>query len=185
MGRDPTVDVCRRRLCAALLGGCVARAAPAQDWPSHTPFFATPDAVVERMLTLAAVGSEDVLYELGSGDGRIVIAAARRGARAVGIDIDPGWTRIARRNAAAAGVAERATFVTGDAFEADLSAATVVTLYLPAEVTSALGPKLRKELRPGVRVVSHEYLLGNWPPTRSETLIGANGRAYPIHLWIA
>jgi SAM-dependent methyltransferase len=175
----------RRRWLAGLACAALAGAARGQYWPPHTPFFATPDRVVDRMLTLAVVAPTDVLYDLGSGDGRIVIAAAKRGAQAVGIDIDPGWTRIARRNAAAAGVADRATFRTGDAFEADLAGATVVTLYLPADLTTAIAPKLRKELRPGTRVVSHEYLLGDWKPERSETLIGDNGRPYPVHLWVA
>jgi len=175
----------RRRFAAGIAGIALAGVARAQDWPPHTPFFATPGRVVDSMLALAAVEPSDVVYDLGSGDGRIVIAAAKRGARAVGIDIDPGWTRIARRNAAAAGVADRATFQTGDAFKADLADATVVTLYLPADLTTAIAPKLRKELRPGTRVVSHEYLLGDWKPERTETLIGDNGRPYPVHLWIA
>ncbi len=170
-------------LAAALAGG--ARLAPAQDWPQHTPFFATPEPVVEAMLTLAGVTPADVVYDLGSGDGRIVIAAARRGARAVGIDIDPGWTRIARRNAAAAGVADRATFETGDAFEADLRRATVVTLYLPADITAALRPKLTRELTPGTRIVSHDYLLGDWQPQRTAVVTADTGRKHPIYLWIA
>lgn len=175
----------RRRLLAGLAAGAVAPAARAQDWPSHTPFFATPDRVVERMLAMAKVGPGDVLYDIGSGDGRIVIAAAKLGARAVGIDIEYGWERIAKRNAAAAGVSELATFRTADAFKADLTPATVITLYLPADITTAIAPKLRKEPRPGTRIVSHEYLLGDWKPERTETLIGDNGRPYPVHLWIA
>jgi SAM-dependent methyltransferase len=170
-------------LAAALGGG--APLARAQDWPAHTPFFATPERVVDAMLTLAGVKPDDVVYDLGSGDGRIVIAAARRGARAVGIDIDPGWTRIARRNAAAAQVSERATFETGDAFEADLRRATVVTLYLPADITTALRPKLSRELTPGTRIVSHDYLLGDWKPLRTEVVTAENGRKHPIYLWIA
>lgn len=169
---------------AAALGGGVALAR-AQDWPAHTPYFATPERVVEAMLTLAGVKPDDVVYDLGSGDGRIVIAAARRGARAVGIDIDPGWTRIARRNAAAAQVSDRATFETGDAFEADLRRATVVTLYLPADITAALRPKLSRELTPGTRIVSHDYLLGDWKPLRTEVVTAENGRKHQIYLWIA
>ena len=154
-------------------------------WPDPVPYFATPDRVVEAMLTLANVGPADVVVDLGSGEGRIVIAAARRGARSIGIDIDSGWERIAKRNAEAAHVTERATFVTGDAFKADLREATVVTLYLPPEVTRALRPKLERELRPGTRIVSHDYLLGDWAPDRTETVTAENGRRHPIYLWIA
>jgi SAM-dependent methyltransferase len=181
--RRALVRTRRRALFAALL--IWLPAALAQDWPAHTPFFATPERVVEAMLTLAQVKPEDIVYDLGSGDGRIVIAAARRGARAVGIDIDPGWTRIARRNAEAAKLADRATFETGDAFEADLRRATVVTLYLPADITTALRPKLSRELTPGTRIVSHDYLLGDWKPVRTEIVTAENGRKHPIYLWIA
>jgi tRNA G37 N-methylase Trm5 len=177
----------RRLLAAALLAPSLAtlpRGARAQDWPSHTPYFPTPDRVVERMLALAEVGPNDVLYDLGSGDGRIVIAAAKRGARAYGVDIESGWTRRARRSAEAAGVADRATFETGDAFKTDVSRATVVTLYLPPQLTTDIAPKLQRELKPGTRIVSHEYLLGEWPPRRTETVMGENGRPYPIHLWV-
>ena len=180
------IDPIRRAtLVLALIPLVLVRAARAQDWPSHTPFFATPDRVVDAMLALANVGPADVVYDLGSGDGRIVIAAARRGARAVGIDIDPGWTRIAKRNAEAARMTDRASFETGDAFEADLRRATVVTLYLPADLTTALRPKLSRELTPGTRIVSHDYLLGDWKPERSEVITAENGRPHPIYLWIA
>ena len=178
-------------LCRALAAALVAaatlgpRAAHAQDWPGHTPFFPTPDRVVAGMLELANVGPGDVVFDLGSGDGRIVIAAARRGARAVGIDIDPGWTRIARRNAVAAGIADRAVFETGDAFKVELREATVVTLYLPPDITTALRPRLERELAPGTRIVSHDYLVGDWKPARTEVITAENGRRHPIYLWIA
>jgi SAM-dependent methyltransferase len=170
-------------LAALLLAPSPARAQ--MGWPDHTPYLPTPDRVVEGMLALANVGPADVVVDLGSGDGRIVIAAARRGARSLGIDIDSGWERIAKRNAEAAHVTERATFVTGDAFKADLREATVVTLYLPPEITTALRPKLEHELRPGTRIVSHDYLLGDWKPERTETVTAENGRRHPIYLWIA
>ncbi|MCL6640087.1 MAG: class I SAM-dependent methyltransferase [Candidatus Rokubacteria bacterium] len=119
------------------------------------------------MLDAAGVGAGDVVYDLGCGDGRIVIAAARdRGARGVGVDLDPERIAAARRNARRAGVADRVTFLVQDLFATDLAPATVVTLFLSPEVNRRLAPKLRRELRPGARVVSHAYDLGAWAPER-------------------
>ena len=128
----------------------------------YTP---TRHAIADAMLQLAAVSREDVVYDLGSGDGRIVIIAAQKyGARGVGIEIDPALVARSRENAKEAGVTNLVTFVEGDLFKADLSPATVVTLYLSGSVNQQLQPKLRAELRPGARVVSHQFGMPGWPP---------------------
>lgn len=159
----------------------VAALSAAQQ-PKRTPdihFVPTPDEVVEAMLRLADVGKDDVVYDLGSGDGRIPIAAARRfGARGVGIDLDPTLIAKATRNAQEAGVADRVRFIEGDIFEADISGATVVTLYLLSSINERLRPKLLKELRPGTRIVSHQFRMGDWNPER-ETVIDYR----PLFLW--
>lgn len=131
----------------------------------HVPFVTTPHNVVAEMLDLAGVTAADVLYDLGSGDGRIVIAAARDyGARGVGFELDPDLVALANENAEQAGVADRVRFVQKDLFEAELSEATVVTLYLVPRVNMKLRPKLLEELKSGTRVVSHDYGMGDWQP---------------------
>ena len=155
------------RAIAAVLVALGAAVLAAQQ-PKRTPdihFVPTPDEVVEAMLQLADVGQNDVVYDLGSGDGRIPITAARRfGARGVGIDLDPKLVAQATRNAQETGVADRVRFVEGDIFEADISPATVVTLYLLTSINERLRPKLLKELRPGTRIVSHQFRMGDWSP---------------------
>lgn len=143
------------------------------------PFVPTPDAVVDRMLEVAKVGPNDVVYDLGSGDGRIVIAAAKKGARAVGIDIDPERIREARANARRAGVGKRVEFRQGDLFKADIQDATVVTLYLLSGVNQRLRPKLLSELKPGTRVVSHAFDMGDWKPA-SEEQVGSS----TVYYWV-
>ena len=155
----------------------------AQASPATQPdviYVPTPTAVVDAMLDLAQVTSRDVVYDLGSGDGRIVIAAARKyGARGVGIEIDPVLVKKATADAAAAGVASRVRFVTGNLFTADISDATVVTLYLLQSLNERLRPKLVRELKPGARIVSHVFNMGpEWPPDK--TLEVARSR---IFLW--
>jgi ribosomal protein L11 methylase PrmA len=130
------------------------------------------------MLDLAGVGPGDVVYDLGCGDGRIVIAAARRGARGVGIDLDPARIREATASAARAGVTERVEFRVGDLFQADVRPATAVMLFLWPEVNLRLRPKLRRELAPGTRVVSHWHDMGDWAPERTVKV----GRV-PVYLW--
>ena len=158
----------RRRLLgaglAALLGPVAARAQmPAYTWDDGSvPFVVTPMEVVARMLQLAEVGPGDTVIDLGSGDGRIVIEAARRGARGLGIELDKSLVAAAAENARAAGLADRARFEAMDLFMADLSAATVVTIYLLPELNAKLLPKLLA-LRPGTRIVSHDAGLGDWP----------------------
>lgn len=162
--------------CAALLG-CTALAPDPQD--ADVLYLPTPHAVVEAMLDLAEVRAGDVLYDLGAGDGRIVIAAARRhGARAVGIELDPRKAAEARANVARAGLGDRVEIRQGDIFDADLGDASVVTLFLFPEVNERLAPKLRRELRPGTRIVSHRFGLGNWPPERR-----IEARGHPLLRW--
>lgn len=143
------------------------------------PYEPTPPAVVEAMLDLAGVGPDDVVYDLGCGDGRIVVAAARRGARSVGVDLDPERIAEARENARSAGVADRVTLVQGDLFDADVRDASVVMLYLWPHVNLRLRPRLLEQLRPGARVVSHSHDMGDWRPTRTVKVGGST-----LHLWV-
>ncbi|HEX9367232.1 MAG TPA: class I SAM-dependent methyltransferase [Vicinamibacterales bacterium] len=140
----------------------------------------TPQPVVEAMLELAQVTRTDVVYDLGSGDGRIVITAAKKyGASGVGVEIDPALVKKARENAAAAGVGSRVRFVTQNLFTADLSRASVVTLYLLQSINERLRPKLVRELKPGTRIVSHVFNMGpEWPPQKTITV----GRSR-VFLW--
>ncbi|WP_129642092.1 SAM-dependent methyltransferase [Peristeroidobacter agariperforans] len=144
-------------------------------------YVATPHEVVDRMLYEAKIKATDVVYDLGCGDGRMVIAAAKQfGTRGVGVDLDPARIREARANAKAQGVEQLVTFRVGDMFETDLREATVVMLYLLPELNRRLKPKLFAELRPGARVVSHDFDMGkDWPPDRSVNL-GADG----IYMWV-
>jgi SAM-dependent methyltransferase len=148
---------------AALLVG-VALASPARgdDGRSVSPYAATPDSVVAAMLAMADVGPRDLVVDLGSGDGRLVIGAAARGARALGVDIDASLVALARRNAAHDGLADRARFVEQDLFDTDLSEATVVTIYLLPSIMGRIADKLRAELKPGARIVTHDFPLPGW-----------------------
>jgi SAM-dependent methyltransferase len=140
----------------------------------------TPDAVVKEMLSLADVKPGDVVYDLGCGDGRIVIEAAKRGAaKAVGVDIDPERIQEARENARAAGVQDRVTFIEGDLFEVDFADANVVTLYLLPELNLRLRPKLLA-LKPGTRIVSHAFDMGDWAPERTEHVEGKTVYAWTV-----
>lgn len=142
-------------------------------------FVPTPNEVVDKMLEMAKVTAKDVVYDLGCGDGRIVITAAQKyGARAVGIDIDPKRIAEANANAKAAKVTNKVKFVEGDLFEADIGEATVVTLYLLTRLNEKLKPKLLKDLRPGTRVVSHAFDMGDWQPERKESVAAAT-----VYLW--
>ncbi|MEK6245463.1 MAG: class I SAM-dependent methyltransferase [Pseudomonadota bacterium] len=146
---------------------------------AEVAYLPTPHHVVEAMLRLAAVSRTDVVYDLGSGDGRIPIAAAQAyGARGVGIELDGRMIERARCNAREAGMERLVEFRQEDLFRADLREATVVTLFLFPEMNQRLIPKLLSELRPGTRIVSHRFGLGNWPPERT---IEASG--HPLLLW--
>jgi pimeloyl-ACP methyl ester carboxylesterase/SAM-dependent methyltransferase len=175
------------KLSALVVAATIVAAAPQQPSTQQTParepdvfYVPTPPAVVDGMLRLAHVTAQDVVYDLGCGDGRIPIAAAQKyGARGVGIDIDPKRIAEATENAKAAGVSDRVTFKVGDLFEADIHDATVVTLYLLPSLNERLMPKLKKELRPGTRIVSHAFDMGpSWPPESREEVSGKS-----IYLW--
>jgi protein-L-isoaspartate O-methyltransferase len=171
------------RLLAATLGAlAIGVSAPAQT--RLAPFLATPADVVDRMLRLASAGPADRVYDLGSGDGRIVIAAAKTfGARGVGIDIDPALVEQARANAVAAGVADRVTFRVEDAMTTDVSDATIVTLYLLAASNVKLRPRLQSQLRPGARIVAHNFGMGDWEPDTVENFKDAGGATRTLYLW--
>jgi SAM-dependent methyltransferase len=155
----------------------------AQNAPLHAPdvpYVPSPEAVVNAMLKLADVHKGDVVYDLGCGDGRIVIAAAKDfGARGVGVDINPERIKEATENAKKAGVAAQVTFREGDLFTADLSGATVVTLYLLPSVNLKLKPKLLHDLKRGTRVVSHSFDMGDWKPDKETEVDGRY-----LYLWI-
>ena len=162
---------------AATLSACIHPLASAPD-------VRTPLPTVRAMLELARVDGGDVVYDLGSGDGRIVIAAVReRGARGVGVEIDPALVAESRATARRLGVEDRARFVEQDIFQTDLADATVVTLYLSPELNRQLRPKLLAELRPGSRIVSHDFDMGDWPPDRVVKLED-DGREQVLYLWI-
>jgi SAM-dependent methyltransferase len=153
---------------------------PGQDVPDVR----TPLAVVNEMLRLANVTASDVVYDLGSGDGRILIAAARdRGARGVGMEIDPVLVAQSTERARRLGLADRLSFRQQDLFEADLTPATVVTLYLSPDLNRRLRPKLLSELRPGARIVSHSFDMGDWAP--AQTLqVSSNEGTHTLYLWV-
>jgi len=147
----------------AVSTGAVARLADAQSRVPDVRFVATPPEVVDAMLTAARVTSADIVYDLGSGDGRIVIAAAKQyGARGVGIEINPQLVAESNASARAAGVSHLVQFIQGDLFTADFSAASVVVLYLSPALNERIKPRLLRELRPGTRVISHVYDMLGW-----------------------
>jgi SAM-dependent methyltransferase len=169
-----------------LAAGAAAAQAPALE---EVPFVVSPDNVTLAMLKLANVGAEDYLIDLGSGDGRIVILAAKRfGARGLGVELSPQLVQQSRDAARAAGVESRAFFREQDLFKTDLAPATVVTMYLLPDVNLALRPKLL-QLRPGTRIVSHDWDMGEWQPDRTikvdvpDKPVGLE-KASRIHLWI-
>jgi SAM-dependent methyltransferase len=158
-------------------------------WDDGTvPYVQTPMEIVERMLRMAEVGKGDYLIDLGSGDGRIVIEAAKRGARGLGVDLDPSLVKFATENAKNAGVGERAQFAVRDIFETDLSGATVVAFYLLPDFNAKLLPKLLK-LKPGTRIVSHDGGIADWAPDERlemrapEKPVGVGGVSR-VELWI-
>lgn len=152
-----------------LLGALLALPLAAQS--PDVPFVGTPPVVVQRMLAIAEVKAGDVLYDLGCGDGRIVIAAVQiKGVTGACVDIDPVRIQDARANAEKAGVADRIRFVEGDLFKVPIDEATVVTLYLLPAINQRLRPRLLGELKPGTRVVSHAFDMGDWAPEKHETV---------------
>jgi 16S rRNA G966 N2-methylase RsmD len=152
--------------------------------PLDVRYEPTPMDVVQAMLELGAVGREDLVADLGCGDGRIVIEAVRRyGASGLCVDVDPERIAEARLNAQAAGVAERIRFLNQDIFATELRGVTVVMLFLSPQFNLALRPKLERELAPGARVVSHWHNMGDWKPSRRLS-VRSGGRARPVYLWI-
>src|SRR5512138_2171709 len=159
-----------RALLCLFLAACGCAVA-AQDTEWRVPFISTPDEVVERMLALAGTRADDYVVDLGSGDGRIVIAAARRfGARGLGIELDDKLVQASRENARLAGVADRVSFIQGDVLLTDFSRASVVTVYLLPELIGKLQPLFIERLQPGTRIVSHAFGMAGWRPDRTETL---------------
>ena len=177
-------------IAATLLAAVPALAQPqAWAWDDGTvPYVQTPMEIVERMLRMAEVRKDDYVIDLGSGDGRIIIEAAKRGARGLGVDLDPNLVKHATENAQKAGVADRTQFQVKDIFETDLSAATVVAFYLLPDFNAKLLPRLLK-LKPGTRIVSHDGGIGDWPPDERlemrapEKPVGVGGVSR-VELWI-
>src|SRR3954451_14508397 len=150
-----------------------------QEVDIHAPYVTTPLPVVDAMLQLAHTRKSDVVYDLGCGDGRIVIAAAKRyGARGVGVDIDPERIQEARANAKREGVESLVRFTAQNVFEVDFREATLVTLYLLPDMHRKLSPKLQRDLRPGARIVTHTFDLGEWRPHEARNVDGEQ-----IFLW--
>ena len=176
-----------RLTAAALLFAAAAAAQTAE--PRRTPdvpFVPTTDEAVAAMLKLADVKKGDIVYDLGCGDGRIVIGAAKLGARAVGIDINPVRIAEAKENAKKAGVLDRVRFEENDLFEADIHEATVVTLFLLSSVNLKLRPKLMQDLKPGTRVVSNTFDMGDWKAEKEVTVGNPDEESYLSHhlyLW--
>ncbi len=181
------------RIAAALLLASFAFTSPAVETDDafwRVPFIGTPDEVVERMLELAGTRADDLVVDLGSGDGRIVIGAAKRfGARGLGIEREADLVKESRENARRAGVAERVRFERGDVLQADISRATVVTVYLLPQLVERLQLRFYSELGPGTRIVAHAFGLSGWRPDREETVQLARSYRYQgsesrIFLWI-
>ena len=173
------------RCCLFVLAVIAVLASPiAAQWDDDgfqgdVPYVPTPNDVVEGMLELAGVTQDDIVYDLGCGDGRIVITAAKKyGAHGVGVDLNPVRIKEATENAREAGVANLVRFVEDDLFKAEISPATVVTLYLLSSVNLKLKPRLLAELKPGTRVVSHRFSMGDWEPEKKTEVDGR-----PLYLW--
>jgi SAM-dependent methyltransferase len=154
--------------------------------PTLAPYIPTPEDVVERMLALAEVTNRDTVYDLGCGDGRVVITAAKKyGARGVGIDIDKDRIDESRKNAREAGVASLVRFERGDILDANVSDATVVMLYLVSSANLKLRPILTKQLQPGTRIVSHSFGMGDWRPDKVDRFTDGRGDQRVLYLWQA
>lgn len=178
----------RQVLALTLLLFCTGWRASQEAPPGRklAPYVPTPHEVVERMLEMAAVTSRDFVIDLGSGDGRIPITAAKKyGARGLGVDIDPKRIEESRASAARHGVSHLVSFKIQDALRVDVSQATVVTLYLSSSANRALRPILTRELKPGARIVSHAFGMGDWEPEKVEEIFDAGGQTRTLYLWRA
>lgn len=187
--RGPALLLAAGFLFAGAIAGApqVASAWASEPLPSErfTPFVPTPRAVVEKMLELAGVGPSDTVYDLGSGDGRIVIAAAQKyGSRAVGVEIRSTLWKQSSEEIAQLGLEKRARIVHDDMFEVDVGPATVVTLYQRTAVNDRLRPLLEKRLRPGARVVSVDFQIPDWTPTKVVRVRSENGNEYKLFLYV-
>ena len=175
-----------KRICLLLVGMMAVSVVSAQSGDRYildVPYVPTPEVVVDAMLEIGRVTEDDVLYDLGSGDGRIPIAAAVRfGTKGLGVDLNPARVREADENAIEARVAEHVKFFEGDLFEVDLKEATVITLYLFPEVNMELRPQL-KQLAPGTRIISHNYDMGDWEPDLVRKIDVPGGRVHTVYLW--
>ena len=167
-------------LSAIAASRALAQTKPNDQYPDAAPYVPAPPEITEAMLKLAGVGSSDVVYDLGSGDGRIVIMAAKKfGATAVGVEIDTDLVHESRETARRAGVADKVSILEQDLFQTDIRRASVVTMYLLPKTLDRLKPKLIAELKPGSRIVSFSFPMSNWPPTKVEEV---NGRR--VYLWV-
>ena len=187
------LNLLARFAAVLLLTGCAHAAvtAPASaQAPTTTPaeppkldvvWVPTPPEVIAVMLDAAKVGPNDLVYDLGCGEGEILIAAAKRGARGVGVDLDPVRIKNAKINAEKAGVADKLTFIEQDLFKTDIKPATVVTLYLLPDLNLRLKPTLLRDLKPGTPVVSHDFDMGDWKPEQSHEVAGR--RPHRVYLW--
>ncbi|MQA29613.1 MAG: methyltransferase domain-containing protein [Luteitalea sp.] len=175
---------CADAVSPRLAPDVVAAAQAVPPEPARTPdihFAATPQPVVYAMLELAQVTANDTVFDLGSGDGRLVILAAQKyGARGVGVELQPRLVELSRAVAEEGGVADRVRFIAGDLFDADISDATVVVLWLSQTVNTRLAPKLKRELRPGTRIVSHQFPIEGWTP---KAIVRADYDGTDLFLW--
>ena len=173
-------------LVAVVLSPPVAGQQPAPAAAnSLAPYVPTPQDVVDRMLGLAGVTAKDVVYDLGCGDGRIVITAAKKfGARGMGVDIDPDRIKESEANAKAAGVEHLVTFKLQDAMTVDFAPASVVTLYLLSSSNAKLRPLLTRQLKPGSRIVSHAFGMGDWTASKTDVFSDGGGTQRTLYLWI-
>ena len=180
-GNDRSYALAAKILTGVFVSACLARSqAPVPQVQINAPFVPNAEEVVRAMLKMAQVKSSDTVYDLGCGDGRIVIAAAKEyGAHGVGIDIKPDLIRESRANAQKAGVEALVKFEVNDLFEADIHNASVVVLYLLPDMNLRLRPKLLRDLKPGTRIVSHDFDMGPWKAEKEEAV--GSGR---IYLWI-
>jgi SAM-dependent methyltransferase len=175
-------------LFASLMFCCLPALPEAQtkraDAPQLAPYVPTPQDVVDRMLVLAGVQKSDFVVDLGCGDGRIPVTAAKTyGARGLGVDIDPARIAEANANAKAAGVEHLVTFKLQDALKTDVSSATVVTTYLLSASNLRLRPILTKTMKPGSRIITHNFSMGDWAPEKSDTFKDTDGRSRTIYLY--
>jgi SAM-dependent methyltransferase len=181
----------RLLILSAAVAVCTALAVPGAQVPappasaSLAPYVPTPQDVVDRMLALANVTASDVVYDLGCGDGRIVVTAAKRfGARGVGVDFDPDRIKESQANAKAAGVEHLVSFKLQDAMTVDVSPATVVTLYLLSSSNAKLRPMLTRQLKPGSRIISHAFSMGDWTAEKTDQFTDSGGTPRTLYRWI-